>query len=92
MDDHKIPMHTYAKIQDIKDSIEHLFKHADELSNLNIDEDTMDRIVGFLFIVDSTLNDYPDPEDRCNRLRNLVVTLFAMIIDKDKQIEELKNV
>ena len=74
-----VPMQFYAHVQAVKDSVRTLLSNVDEILDIDeIDEEDMTAILKFIHAIDTTLAEYPDPEDRCARLRNLVIAQFAV--------------
>ena len=81
-----VPMQFYAIIQETKDSIVKLLSHTDGINIEDITEEEMESIIRFIYNIDKTLLDYPDAEDRCNRLRNLVIALYALNLKGGPQL------
>ena len=78
--DEDVPMQFYATVQQTKDQVRTLLSHTDGLDMSDITEEDMDSILGFIITIDKTLADYPEAEDRCNRLRNLVIGFYALLL------------
>lgn len=82
--DEDVPMSFYVQVQNIKDSIRDLLNNTEGVDVGEITEDEMERILTFLHKVDDILEDHPDAEDRCTRLRNLTITLYALVIKGER--------
>lgn len=79
-----VPISFYAHIQQIKDGIRDLLNNTPGTTVSDITDDEMDKLLSFLHETDKVLEEYPDPEDRCNRLRNLAITLYALLLKGDR--------